>query len=73
MSTVVYSMPQCGYCVDAKLLLNEKNVDFEEVVLGEDMSVQDFAKQYPGINTVPFILHNDKQINGYDALKEELV
>lgn len=72
MSTTVYSMAQCGFCVDAKLLLNEKNIDFEEVVLGEDMTVEDFANQYPGIYTVPFVVYNGKQVNGYDELKEVL-
>jgi len=72
MSTIVYSTAGCSFCVDAKLLLNEYNIDFEEIVLGEDLEVQTFAEQFPGIFSVPFIVLDDKQILGYDELKTYL-
>ena len=71
MKATVYSMAQCKYCVDAKLLLNEHNIDFEEVVLAEDMPVEDFMKMFPNVISVPLIVMDKKQINGYDALVEE--
>jgi glutaredoxin len=71
MKATVYSMAQCSYCVDAKLLLNEHNIDFEEVVLAEDMPVEDFMKMFPGVTSVPLVVMDEKQINGYDALVEE--
>jgi glutaredoxin len=72
MKATVYSMAQCSYCVDAKQLLDEHNIEYEEVLLGVDMYPADFMKKFPGVMSVPVIVMNEKQINGYNELKEEL-
>ena len=72
MKAVVYSMPTCSFCVDAKNLLEKNNIEYEEVILGETISVNDFMAKFPNVTSVPVIALGEKNIVGYSKLLEEL-
>jgi glutaredoxin 3 len=67
----VYTTKTCPYCVRAKNLLNQKDVDFSEIdVTGDDAGREALLKKSNGMRTVPQIFINDKHIGGYDNLAE---
>lgn len=72
MNIVVYTKPDCPYCVKAKSLLALKNVTYTESVLGEDITRADFMMRYPGVKSVPHAVVDGNSIGGYDKLNEWL-
>jgi glutaredoxin len=72
MSVKVYSMPSCGGCIKAKQLLDQKGIQYEEFIIGENIEATDFAEQFPSVKYVPHIIMDDKEISGYNELVEEL-
>ena len=72
MKAVVYSMPTCTFCDKAKNLLILNNVEYEEVIVGETISVNDFMAKFPNVTAVPVVAMNEKNLVGYNALLEEL-
>jgi glutaredoxin 3 len=70
MIAVVYTKKQCPYCDQAKMLLSAKDVDYTEVVIGEDMLREDFISLFPEQKTVPLIIMNGVKYGGFDKLRE---
>ena len=63
----VLTKPGCPFCVRAKQLLNDKNLRFEEVVLGKDIS-STTLKAVSGRSTVPQIFIDGQHIGGSEEL-----
>jgi glutaredoxin len=72
MSVKVYSMPSCGGCIKAKELLNQRGIQYEEMIIGEHLTPKEFFAEFADVRFVPHIIMDDKEINGYDELAEEL-
>lgn len=62
----------CPYCARAKEMLKEHNLDYEEIVLGRDVTTQSL-KAVTGATTVPQVFIDAKYIGGSEALAEYLV
>ena len=56
---VVYSKPNCPGCTQVKDRLTREGKEWREVVLGEDLSVDEFFKLYPEVRSVPFVVYPD--------------
>jgi len=68
MSVKLYTTNWCPYCHNAKRLLDEKGVAYEEINIEElGMSRKELAKITGGM-TVPQIVINNEPIGGYDNL-----
>ena len=66
---VIYTKPGCGYCHAAKALLNEKGVDFTEIVASNDPAKkQEMIQRSNGRMTFPQIFIDGKHIGGSDDL-----
>ncbi|MEO5347555.1 MAG: glutaredoxin 3 [Magnetococcus sp. YQC-9] len=66
---VMYSTTVCPYCIRAKMLLNKKNVSFEEINLDKNPERRDEMMQRAGgRRTVPQIFINGQHIGGCDDL-----
>lgn len=63
----VLTKPGCPFCVRAKQLLKDKNLRFEEVVLGKDIS-STTLKAVSGRSTVPQIFIDGQHIGGSEEL-----
>lgn len=66
----LYTTPTCPYCMRAKLLLQNKAVQFDEISyhgLSSD-DRQALAEKTNNYRTVPQIFIGDKFIGGYDQL-----
>ena len=70
MSIVVYTKVNCPSCVKAKAMLSQKELDFVEVSIDDDVTRGVFLEQFPGVRTVPFIIIDDEKVGGYDQLCE---
>lgn len=69
---VVYSKPGCPFCQRAKLMLNNLNLPFEEVLLvPEDpdyVEKRDALFNHFNHRSYPIILVGDKLVGGYTEL-----
>jgi len=65
---IVYSKPNCPYCVKAKHLLEMRQIPFVEQVVGKDVTREELLEAAPNARTVPQIIINGKSIGGYDQL-----
>ncbi len=65
----IYTSPLCGFCYQAKSLLNNKGVDFDEVdiIANPDRKPEMIARAM-GRQTVPQIFINNAHIGGCDDL-----
>ena len=69
-TVVVYSKTNCPFCDKAKQLFSEKNQAYTEMVIGEDITREEFMSLFPNVRTVPFIIINTEEVGGYDRLVE---
>jgi len=67
-SVAMITKPGCPYCGKAKVLLMEKGIDFEEIILGQDATSVS-VKAISGNSTVPQIFFDGKNIGGADDLE----
>ena len=65
----IYTSPLCGFCYQAKTLLNRKGIDFDEIDLAAHPDRrQEMITRANGRQTVPQIFINDAHIGGCDDL-----
>jgi glutaredoxin len=55
MKTIVYSKPNCPGCDTLKAKLKAEGVDYVEIVLGKDISIEAFKEKFPTVRSVPFM------------------
>ena len=65
---VIYTKPDCSHCVDAKSVLKNNNIPFEEKTLNLDFTREYLLEEYPSAKTFPVIVINEKYIGGYTEL-----
>ena len=68
MKAIVWSKYNCPYCDQAKALLKQKNIEFEEKKIGDGYTKEDLLEAVPTARTVPQIFMDDKLIGGYTDL-----
>jgi glutaredoxin 3 len=68
----IYSKDDCAYCVDAKSLLTQKELDYTEVMIGIDITREEFVKEHPNIRSVPAIFIDNEYIGGFKQLDERI-
>ena len=72
MTAIVWSKYQCPYCDQAKALLKQKGIQFEERKIGDGWTKEDLLEAVPTARTVPQIILNDELIGGFNELKKKL-
>ncbi len=65
----MYSKDPCPYCVNAKRLLTNKGLAYEEIDLTDKPEELQKLKEKTGWKTVPMIFIGDKLIGGYNDMK----
>ena len=71
MAAIIYSKVLCPYCEMAKKLLDEKNVPYEELIIGVDISKEKaFEELGTAFKTAPQIVLDGIHIGGYTELEE---
>jgi glutaredoxin len=73
MKAIVWSKYHCQYCEQAKALLKQKGIEFEERKIGDGWTKEDLLEVVPTARTVPVIFLNDEYVGGFEQLKQRLM
>jgi len=66
VDVIVYSAPNCPWCVIAKKFLKDHNIDFKEIDVSEDEAAAKEMMQKSGQMGVPVIAVDDNMIVGFN-------
>lgn len=69
MKAIVWSKDACPYCDQAKALLQQKGIVFEERKIGHGYTRENLLEAVPTARTVPQIFLDEKLIGGFTELK----
>ena len=72
MKAVIWSKYHCPFCDQAKALLTQKGIEFEEKKIGDGYTKEDLLESVPTARTVPQIFLDGKLIGGFTELKKHL-
>jgi glutaredoxin 3 len=72
MKAIVWSKYHCPYCEQAKALLTQKGIVFEERKIGDGYIKEELLEAVPTARTVPQIFINEEYIGGLTDLKSYL-
>ena len=72
MKAVIWSKDQCPYCDQAKALLTQKGIEFEEKKIGHGYTREQLLEAVPNARTVPQIFLDDELIGGFNELRKHL-
>jgi glutaredoxin 3 len=72
MKVVIWSKYHCPYCDQAKALLTQKGIQFEERKIGDGYTKEDLLEAVPTARTVPQIFIDEQLIGGFTELKQHL-
>jgi glutaredoxin 3 len=71
LPVIVYTIPNCPYCVRAKNLLTANSVPYQEVLIDPyDDDVRQELQDRSGMRTFPQIFFGDKCIGGFTELAD---
>ena len=70
MKVVIYSKDNCSNCVKAKNKLSKYNPRI--LLLGKDISREEFFEKFPTSKTVPQIMIDNQHIGGFHDLEKWL-
>lgn len=73
MRATVWSKDNCPYCVQAKALLNQKGIEFEEKKIGEGYTREDLLEAVPTARTVPQIFLDGELVGGFTELRAKFL
>ena len=73
MKAIVWSKYHCQFCDQAKSLLQQKGIEFEERKIGDGYTKEDLLAEVPNARTVPQIFIDGELIGGYEELKKRLM
>lgn len=66
---IVWSKYHCPYCDQAKALLGQRGMPFEERKIGDGYTKEELLEEIPTARTVPQIIIDGKLIGGFNELK----
>lgn len=72
MNTIVWSQTRCTYCDQAKALLEQNGIEYEERLIGDDWTKQQLIEAVPTARSVPQIFLKGEYIGGYTELRKKL-
>jgi glutaredoxin 3 len=72
MNTIIWSKYHCPYCDQAKALLTQKGITFEERKIGDGWTREELLEAIPTARTVPQIILEGELIGGFTELKKKL-
>jgi len=72
MKAIVWSKDHCPYCDQAKALLKQKGIEFEERNMSRDWTREQLLEAVPAARTVPQIFIDEELVGGFNELKVKL-
>jgi glutaredoxin 3 len=71
-TAIVWSKENCPYCLQAKALLKQKGIEFEERNINGDWTREQLLEAVPTARTLPQIFLDDNYIGGFTELRRHL-
>ncbi len=65
---VMYRTKECPYCIKAKNLFDDKNIEVKEIYVDGDQALRNKMQEISGRHTVPQIFINGEHIGGCSDL-----
>ena len=73
MTAIVWSKDACPYCVQAKALLTQKGIQFEERnIMHGTWTKEQLLEAVPTARTLPQIFLNEEYVGGFTELRTKL-
>ena len=72
MTAIVWSKYNCPYCDQAKALLTQRGIKYEERKIGDGYIREELLEAVPNARTVPQIFLDGNLIGGFTELKKHL-
>ena len=72
MKAIVWSKYNCAYCDQAKGLLTQRNIAYEERKIGDGYTREELLEAVPTARTVPQIFINNQLVGGFPELRTYL-
>jgi len=72
MKALIWSKYYCPFCDQAKALLTQKGIEFEERKIGDGYTKEELLEAVPTARTVPQIFLDGELIGGFTELKKRL-
>ena len=72
MQAVIWSKDHCPYCDQAKALLSQRGIEFEERKIGYGYTKEDLLEAVPNARAVPQIFINNTLIGGFTELRDHI-
>ena len=69
-NVIIWSKYNCPYCDQAKALLKQRDVRFEERKIGDGYTKEELLEAVPTARTVPQIIINGNVIGGFTELRK---
>mgnify|MGYP003704969721 CR=1 FL=1 len=73
MKAIVWSKYHCPYCDQAKALLKQKGIEYEERKIGDGYTKEELLEMVPNARSVPQVFIDDEYVGGYAELKNRLL
>ena len=69
---IVWSKYHCPYCDQAKALLKQQGVPFEERKIGDGYTREELLEAVPTARTLPQIFLDEELVGGFTELRKKL-
>ena len=70
MTAIVWSKDNCTFCDQAKALLEQRNIAYEEKKIGYGYTRENLLEAVPTARTVPQIFVNKNYVGGFTELRK---
>ena len=70
MKVIIWSKYNCQHCDQAKALLEQQGIEFEERKIGDGWSKEELLESAPNARSVPQIVINNQLIGGFKELQK---
>ena len=72
MKAILWSKYHCPYCDQARALLEQRGIEYEERKIGDGWTREDLLAAVPLARSVPQIFLDEEYIGGFTELKRRL-
>ena len=69
MKAIIWTKDTCPYCVQAKVLLEQQGIEYEERKIGSGYTKENLLESVPHAKTVPQIFLDGELVGGFTELK----
>ena len=64
MEITAYTIDGCNYCDKLKELFARANVEYSTILVGEDITRQEFLESYPDVSGYPYVIIDGEPVGG---------